>query len=347
MSAIGRPRPRQEGLVLVMVLVLGLLLTGGLATFMRRATVDAILVRHRDDAARADALALGGVRLAQVLLLEDRLQEARSGLSIESEADPWAQLSGVEIPVGDDGATLQLRVEDAGAKLDLNALVADGKVIGDANKAELFLTAALQRVIDQMSGRKEDKRYDAGELARNLLDWMDADEVRIQGGAESDPYARRDPPVKPPNRPLLSLDELRQVAGFDGRLVDALADYVTVYPYGKGGGINPNTAPPHVLQLLYHGVGADLRLVTEDEVGEILKAREKGDLICADDAANPACTRKIGQLVAGEIFPPPSFVSNVFHVVAEAHVGEIRRTTDAWVDRSKPSQPLLLAWRVR
>ncbi len=338
-------RRHEQGVVLV--LVVGLLLTAGIATFMRRATVDAILVRHRDDAARADALARGGVRLAQVLLLEDRLQEARNGLSIESEADPWALLSGVAIPVSDDGATLRLRIEDAGAKLDLNALVAQGKPIGDGNKAELFLTAALQRVIDQMPGKKEDKRYDASDLARNLLDWMDADDVRIAGGAESDLYARRDPPVTPPNRPLLSLDELRQVAGFDGRLVDALADYVTVYPYGKGGGINPNTAPPHVLGLLYHGVGADLRLVTPDEVGAILKARDKGDLICADDAANPACTRKIGELVTGEIFPPPSFVSNVFHVVAEAHVGEIRRTTDAWVDRSRPSRPLLLAWRVR
>ena len=333
--------------MLLMVLVLGLLLTGGVATFMRRATVDTILIRHRDDAARADALARGGVRLAQVLLLEDRLDEARSGLSIESSSDVWAQLSGVEIPVGDDGATLRLRVEDGGSRLNLNALVAEGKPIGDGNKAELFLTAVLQRVIDQMPGRKEDKRYDAGALARNLLDWMDADDVRIQGGAESDPYARRDPPVTPPNRPLLSMDELRQVAGFDGRLVDFLAHYVTVFPYGKGGGINPNTAPPHVLSLLYHGVGADLRLVSEDEVGEILKARAKGDLICADDAANPACTRKIGELVAGEIFPPPSFVSNVFHVVAQAQVGEIRRTADAWVDRSVPSQPLLLAWRVR
>jgi type II secretory pathway component PulK len=347
MTTPGRTRRREQGLVLVMVLVVGLLLTAGIATFMRSATVDSILVRHRDDAARADALARGGVRLAQVLLLEDRLEEARSGLSVESEADPWALVSGVEIPVSDDGASLRLRIQDAGAKLNLNALIADGKPIGEGNKAELFLTAALQRVIDQMPGRKEDKRYDAGELARNLLDWMDADDVRIGGGAESDPYARRDPPVTPPNRPLLSLDEVRQVAGFDGRLVDELSHYATVYPYGKGGGINPNTAPPHVLGLLYHGVGADLRLVTPDEVGAILKARDNGDLICADDAANPACTRKIGELVAGEIFPPPSFVSNVFHVVAEARVGEIRRTTDAWVDRSKPSQPLLLAWRVR
>jgi hypothetical protein len=36
----------------------------------------------------------------------------------------------------------------------------------------------------------------------------------------------------------------------------------------------------------------------------------------------------------------------VFTIRAEAKVGEVRRTIEAVVDRSKPSQPQLLAWRV-
>jgi hypothetical protein len=42
--------------------------------------------------------------------------------------------------------------------------------------------------------------------------------------------------------------------------VDALRPYVTVYPYAGGGGINPNTAPPYVLALLFFDDEVQLRL---------------------------------------------------------------------------------------
>ena len=43
-----------------------------------------------------------------------------------------------------------------------------------------------------------------------------------------DVYQRRDPPQRAANTPLLSLDQLRVVEGFDTPLAEALRPYVTV-----------------------------------------------------------------------------------------------------------------------
>ncbi|HVP30556.1 MAG TPA: type II secretion system minor pseudopilin GspK [Myxococcota bacterium] len=334
-----RREERRGGFILMVVLVFILLLVGATATFLRRASVDAAVIRHRDAAAEAEAAARGGVRLAITLLLEDKLQEQTSGLASDTAFDVWARASAMDLPFGED-VQLRLRIEDAGARLNLNAMVDKGVAV---KEAEIFLTAFFQRVIEEMGAHRG--AYDAASLAENLLDYLDADEVRQKGGSEDDAYASRTPPQRPANRPLLSVDELRQVEGFDAAFVDALRPYVTVFPYGRGGGINLNTAPPHVLALLFHGTAGQFRFADEDTVRAILKAREQGEVICPPDASNPICVAQ-GEVIEGTIFPPPTFATNVFTVHSEARVGEVRRTIEAVVDRSKPSEPQLLFWRV-
>ncbi|HME70524.1 MAG TPA: type II secretion system minor pseudopilin GspK [Myxococcota bacterium] len=335
-------RPRDErGFMLVVALVFVLLLTASIVTFQRRAMLDWMIAHHRDAAAEAEAAARGGVRLGITLLLEDRLEETVSGFKSETLDDVWARASGIDLPA-QDGVQLRLKIEDAGARLNLNALLDKGH---PRKYSELFLTNVLDQVIQDIPSRANARSYDSGKLARNLLDYISEDEVGIGGGPKDEPYQRRKPPGHAASRPLLSVDELRLVEGFDGELVEALRPYVTVYPYARADGINPNTAPPHVLALLFHGLASNFRLATEAEVKSVLKARDQGDVLCADSAKTPGC-QSIGELLPGEIFPPPTFASNVFTIRAEAKVGEVRRTIEAVVDRSKPSQPQLLAWRV-
>ena len=92
---------RERGVALVLVLFFALLLFSVVATFLRRSTVDAMIVRNRDRAAQAEALARGGVRVARLLLLEDRLREFdpetgedRRGESLD---DVWARVGELEI----------------------------------------------------------------------------------------------------------------------------------------------------------------------------------------------------------------------------------------------------------
>lgn len=351
----GEPRgPREAGVVLLVVLFFALLLTSGIATFLRRSTVDAMISRNRDASARADALARGGIRLGGALLLEDRLLErSGSSLPLDTELDPWAKGLDLETP---DGARLRVRVEDTGARVNLNALFSideAGEVVAKET-TEPFLMALLEKVVAEIPRAPGEKLYDLRELAGSLIDFVDSDEVRLQGGDEDTWYRSQDPPYRPANHPLFSVDELRLVEGFDAELVEALRPYVSVYPYAPGGcdsetvgcGINVNTAPPHVLALLYYDDGVELRLAPEDVVRRILEIRQKGETICPGSQQEEACT-PIGELVTNAVFPPPTFSSELFVVTAEARVGEVRRTIEAVVDRSQEADLRLLSWQPR
>jgi type II secretory pathway component PulK len=330
-------------MVLMAVLFFVLLATATIATFLSRATVDGFSAQNRDAAARAEALARGGVRLAVAALLADRLLENEAQLEVDSALDGWAQLAAVPLELP-DGGVLRVRVEDAGTKLGLNALFAKGEPRDDGT--ELFLVELLTKVIEEIPVRPEQKLYDVEALARNLIDWVDADDVRVSGGAEDEYYQAQTPPYRAANRPLLSVDELRLIEGFDAQLVTALTPYVDVQPIVKADGVNPNTAPDWVLALLYHGVAGSQRLADEDTVRRILDIREQKGILCADEANNPACT-PLREAIEGEVYPPPTFHSNVFRVTAEARYGEVRRTVEAVVDRSDAEKPAVLAWRVR
>jgi general secretion pathway protein K len=341
-------RRGEAGVVLVVVLVFALLLAGSVATFVSRATVDTLIAKNRESAARAESIARGGIRLATLLILDDELR----GDAVSSGSDPWAQVGLVDIPV-DDVSSLRLQIRDAGDKLNLNAVFQFDEDGAPHANAAPYLEAILGKVIEELPIDPGEKAlYDPAELAANLVDWADADDVRVRGGAEDDAYQRRDPPRRAANRPLLSIDELRLVEGFDPRLVDALRPYLTVYPFAGQAGINPNTAPPHVLALLYYSDGSsELRLAPEDRIREILRIRHEGGALCQegteiDPQSEIPCT-PIGEIVGpNEIYPPPAWSSDVFTARARATVAGVTRTVEAVLDRKQSGQPALLSWRV-
>ena len=335
-------RRRERGVVLLAVLFFVLLASAGVASFLSRATVDLMAARNRDAAARAEALARGGVRLAIAALLEDLVREKQDQFEVDTTQDLWARLGAVPLPL-DDGGVLQIKVEDAGTRLSLNSLFAKGEARDE--KSEVFLGELLTKVIAEIPVRPEQKLYDAPQLAQNLIDWVDVNTVRIAGGEEDDAYQAQDPPYHAPNLPLLSVDELLLIDGFDAQLVNALRPYVDVLPIVKADGVNPNTAPSWVLALLYHGQPGAERLASEDTVRKILDIRDQNGILCADEANHPDCT-PLRDVVEGEVYPPLTFHSNVFRVMAEARYGEVRRTVEAVVDRSGEA-PTLLAWKVR
>ncbi len=370
--------------MLFIVLFFILLLTATIATFLRRVAVDAGIAVNRDRAAAAEAMARGGIRLAETLLLEDLRLEAGEPQP-DSHWDVWARAGLEPIFVDEEtDSSLRLEIEDAGARLNLNALAGAGGIglgspppdasapdgsddapsdtVGRQSAAaggdlgggrsgletrSLFLTGFLERVIGELPGRPEEKRYEPRELAANLIDWIDEDDVRQSGGPEDDVYQRSDPPYRAANRSLLSVDELRLVEGFDGTLVDGLRPYVVVWPLAGEGGINLNTAPPWVLAQLTRGTNVSgMRPVNEGDVRSILDAREDG-VLCSASTAGAGCT-SVQELFGGEtISPPMQDRSNLFLVRAIARVVDVERSIEAVVDRSDPAAVQRLAWRAR
>lgn len=348
-------RTRSDGVVLALVLVIALILSTAIITFMRRATLDAMIVHNRDRAARAEALARGGVQLAIALLLQDLIDEQELGSRSDVVAgdtlnDNWARVGGTVITTP-DGDELQIQIRDTGARLNLNSVVDIAQPAATPDpQAEEFLTEFLDKVIAEIPGPPGEKIYQPRELARALIDFIDADEIGLGGSSEDDYYQAQDPPYRAANRPLLSVDELRMVEGFDAKLVEALRPYVTVYPLVVRTGINLNTASPHVLAAVYHGAAiGDGRLADEDTVRRILQVREENGIVCDQHETDTERCTMASELLEGEIFPPTSSPASAgaFRVLSRATVGDMQRTVEAVIDRSTPSQPRLLFWQIR
>jgi type II secretory pathway component PulK len=210
------------------------------------------------------------------------------------------------------------------------------------------IESMLEGVIAVMPGEAaENAGYEPDVLAANLADWLDADEVTAEGTPEDELYARLDPPTGVANRPLLSVDELRLVEGFDGPLVDALRPFVTVHPLVGGGGINLNTAPPWVLAQLEIGSEVSgFRPVETEDVERIVALREEGPL-CANAEGAAGCT-PVAEALSGETLAIPTTErSTVFQIRATARVFDVERSVETVVDRSDPSAIERLSWVVR
>jgi type II secretory pathway component PulK len=355
-----RSHRRQQGVILPLVLIIGLLISASIFAFVRRSAVDGMIVRNRVDAQAADALARGGVRIGLGIVWQSRFDEQLAALDAGLDAglgappetsDIWAEVRSRTLRAGPN-ATVKITIEDIGARLNLNSLVPLGKegIEGQASEeAQELLVHFIEKVLTELELVGEDRLYDAREMARNLLDYIDADETAIGGRNENDYYLAQAPPYLAANRPLLSAEEIALVEGFDVQIAEAMKPYVTVHPLTGGTGINLNTAPAHVLALLYHGSSGDMRLASADIVRNIMQARLDDRLVCTQAETDPDRCIPLSEVGLGEgaIFPPvvlPS-ESTVFIVRAEAKVSQARRSIEAVVDVTNPGEPLLLSWR--
>jgi general secretion pathway protein K len=331
----------QSGIVLVMVLFFVLLLASAMASFLRRVAIDAGVASNRDRAQEAESLARGGIRLGEAILLEDLRTRSQQG-GPDSRHDLWARAGDVDL-IDDPDVSLNVRIEDAASRINLNGFLQKGAVSADDRA---FLQQFFAGVIAVMPGRPEELHYEPLELAANFADWIDKDEVSADGAPEEEVYARRDPPTRVPNRPLLSVDELRLVEGFDGRLVDALKPFVGVYPLVGGGGVNLNTAPPWVLiQMMGGSDVSGLQPFQEKDVRRIVDGREEGPL-CSGTDPQGSCTPLSGVLDYDKIEPAATERSNVFVVTAVARVVDVERKIEATIDRAAEGGPKRLSWRV-
>jgi type II secretory pathway component PulK len=274
----------------------------------------------------------------------DQIQEETTQQTIDSQRDAWSRLSKTAIP-GGDGAILNIKIEDSGMLFNLNSIFNYAERGAPYPDTEPFLKAFFEKIIDEMKIPPGEKFYDISELSEALMDWVDADPIRLQGGLEDTYYQLQQPPYRAANGPLMSVDDLFLIEGFDRQLVEALQRYITVQPFVGSGGINLNTAPTHILSLIYFNDGVDDVLADKDIVKDILKIRQEDGLICGESLSLEGCT-PISQIVPNPIFPPPTYAASVFTIVADAQVGDIHRSIEAVVNRSV-DPPLMLSWRVR
>jgi general secretion pathway protein K len=137
-------------------------------------------------------------------------------------------------------------IEGEGAKIDINDLGSPSETLRKAVAAQLVLI--IQNRLDaEDEWARNNRDLKVEELVNNIIDWVDENKESINGGAEDSPYARTDPPIIPPNRPMKTLEELHMVAGITDEVFNLLAPRVTVYGTK---GINVNLAGKEVLKSL-------------------------------------------------------------------------------------------------
>jgi type II secretory pathway component PulK len=174
-------------------------------------------------AATLEAAADAGLYLA----IRDLVNSAR-----RSSVKPKFPLNGMPVVCRIfDNIVLEISVQDEEGKVALNAA-------GEA---------LLRALIEGLSVSPQD----AARYADVLIDYRDPDELRRLNGAEASDYRQAGVDWLPSNGPYLTVDELNRVLGLPTPVADQLKPLVTVH--SNRGGIDPQLAPPAVIDALTHG----------------------------------------------------------------------------------------------
>jgi len=223
----GRKQTGAAGLVAMLVVALAAMVA---SSFMFRSHVE---WRRLENLARLDQahwVLRAAENWAAAVLQDDARQS-----SVDHAGEAWAtQLP----PVEAEGYRISGAMEDQDGRFNLNNLVADGRT--DSRQLEIFQRLLLVLKLP-------------GGLAAAVADWMDEDnEIQQPDSAESAYYEGLASPYRAANRPLVSVNELMRVRGFNRQVLATLRPFVAALPARTQ--VNVNTARPEMLAALVNGL---------------------------------------------------------------------------------------------
>ena len=174
--------------------------------------------------AQADVYAQAGLEWARGVLLQDAKTSPSDSLD-----EGWARpIAGIPV----ERAIVAGDITDEQGKFNLNNLVTASN---QRSEPDIKLLRQLLVQLDL-----------SPELADAVVDWIDRDDdLTSAAGAESGYYLGLARPYRAANAPILQVDELYRVRGFDAKVVARLRPYVTAIPERTT--INVNTASDAVV----------------------------------------------------------------------------------------------------
>jgi general secretion pathway protein K len=256
--------------------------------------------------AQADMYARAGLDWARGTLLED----ARTSGAFDSLGEAWAQPI-VGLPI--ERAVVSGLITDEQGKYNLNNLVA-------ANGAKSLKDVEIFQQLLSSQGLPP-------ELADAVLDWIDGDDAPSTAGAEDAYYLSLKRPYRAANRPMVQIEELYRVRGFDAATVAKLRPLVTALPERTS--VNVNTASEALLDVVLP--------VPKETVALLVKQR----------VARPfVSTQALAQWAKATI--PEDLVnvkSSYFSVLVRVAQDDVELATDALLSRPGQSGPPVIIWR--
>jgi type II secretory pathway component PulK len=179
-----------------------------------------------------------------------------------------------------------------------------------------------------------DKNLDRMDLIGNLIDWGDADNLRIyRGGLEDNLYNVIEPePYLPKNAPLDTFEEIRLIDGWnDDDVWERFGKQLTVYGSGK---VNVTTAECGVMHaLLASGLEP---MPTSAEITRIQDAIQQQAMITPISSVSQLqdLIKGLGYTTKSTFSAMSSSESLVFRVTSTGQVGDAAVTVEAVIDYS-------------
>jgi len=264
-----------------------------------------VLVASR---AQADVYAQAGLAWARGVLIEDA-----KGSNIDALNEGWA-LPVAGMPI--DRAVVAGVIVDEQGKFNLNNVIYGTKRSESDVRLLRQLLASLQLSPD---------------LADAVVDWIDSDDdLTSSAGAENAYYLGLPRPYRAANAPMVQVDELYRVRGFDAAAVAKLRPYVTALPERTT--INVNTAPDLVIAAAFG--------VPREKVAPILAGREKAPF--GDKGGFIAATQKANLIDASGNY---DVKSAWFSVRMQVTQDDVVLGSEALVRRDAPKGSAAIIWR--
>jgi general secretion pathway protein K len=269
-----QPVPNQErndqGAILVITLLIIAALTALTLAFSEESRVELNLAQFSRETLQARQMAAAGFNL--VLTEIDKPDDVKNKEIEETKRD-WSQLGPLTFPDPlPDGITVEARYLDESGKINLDFLYQKLKENKETDVKQM--KEQLGRLFTTL-GVEE-----AASLVDPLVDWLDADSETGFMGAEDDYYQGLPNPYPCANGPLLTIDQIFLIKGFEELKLEAgggekkITDFLTLYG-NKDGKIDINAAPPEVLRSLGEEVDVDAILRLREEKGQITKQEIK------------------------------------------------------------------------
>ncbi len=300
-----------------------------------------------------DAMLLSGLNLARAALLADQQENDH-----DSFFDDWGEFEQDTLAAVFSEGNLGINVTDLSGLLQVNALVLTAeekkrrkkeqgppkkdKGKGAKKDSEKSRRDLWKRFLTSGNFVFEDEDAVAG-LVDSLVDWLDKDDEEHENGAERGYYSSRNPPYSPANGPILFLEELLLVKGWNKKVLygekehSGIIDYLTIA--GQDGMININTAPVQVLKSLH----ADMTEELAADLVDFRSEEENSDLL-----AQPDWYRQAGDFPGDITFEKELITtsSSSFLVTITARIDGLQRTGNGIIHRSENTEQTLLYWKV-
>jgi len=140
------------------------------------------------------------------------------------------------------GAPISLPLDAEQPDGVININIQDGRNCYNVNRlADLKTVKQSRQELTSLLSFMDFDNFEAISISARIQDWVDADIVPLQGGAEDFTYSNKSPPYHAANTMMVDISELRSIEGINEEIYRRLQPFLCARPDKKPNKINVNS----------------------------------------------------------------------------------------------------------